>query len=852
MADLPEFKSLTKKFHTHPYPAISPTRPELSAKGKNVIVTGGGTGIGLGIAVAYAQAGAKSVAILGRRIDKLKEGAEVISKEATKDTKVIFGKADLSDRSQVDAALKSITDQFGKIDILVSNAGYLPTTGVLLDYDPALLMRGFELNVLTTLNILQAFVPLAGADPIVINVSTAMAHFRPVKGAGGYTITKAANLKLVDSFAWENPQIHVVNLQPGWVPTELNGYQKEATDVAELPGQFAVWLASPEAKFLKSKFVWANWDVHELLEKAEEIKTTKLLDWKLEGVAMSSEDFQRLEDRLVQLETRLQAGDRRSSDVASNDLVVIRRTDSHSEGSRMDDSSTEICQQSFLSPNRAMSMPNLQIVLPLVEQYFAHFNNMIPLFHEGRFIRGLLRWYDTPSETIPATYAAINVVLALSIWHDPIKKSADDYEFMHRCVKNAQSVLCNLVTRDQDLIGIQAILGLVMLFNAGPNPRPASTLIAIAFKLSHRLRLHTRSGNRGLDESTALERDRVFWIMYFLERGMNVRLRDPYLQQDDDMDVALPAFNDINDRVSIVFAGDGITWLNLLLCRVDLARIQAQVYHTLYSVRAERFSPDERQAALADLDATVREWKDSIPVQFRPDMLSETEFGSNVRFLVHLHFIYYHLFYLAHGIYAHDSEWILRIINYSDKYSGRQSRIIESSAQGDLLPSTWLEDVETARECMRLFKVVDERDMALLGQITCVYLTSMIILLTNKLAIWELPISSQMESDDALIEGGLLFLAAIAGVLEDDSLRCLWNGCVEMKFRAEIAAMSYNNAGHLHFPESYNRARQSSRSMSALFDAFATSDIKSRNGYGSNMWPQAVASFVDIEEASAV
>lgn len=303
--DLPSLDSLTKTWHTEPYPAISPTRPELSAKGKNVIVTGGGTGIGRAIAVAYAQAGAKSVSILGRRIDKLKEGAEVISKEATKETKVLCEKADLSDRSQVDAALKSITDQVGKIDILVSNAGFLPTPGMLLNYDPALLMQGFELNVLTTLNILQAFVPLAGPEPIVINVSTAIAHFRPVPGSGGYGVSKAANLKMVDYFAWENPQIHVVNLQPGYVPTDLNGHPAEATDVgkflplrciegswkltvslAELPGAFAVWLASPEAKFLKSKFVWSNWDVPEMLEKAEEIKTTKLLDWKLEGIAM--------------------------------------------------------------------------------------------------------------------------------------------------------------------------------------------------------------------------------------------------------------------------------------------------------------------------------------------------------------------------------------------------------------------------------------------------------------------------------------------------------------------------------------------------------------------------------------
>lgn len=55
----------------------------------------------------------------------------------------------------------------------------------------------------------------------------------------------------------------------------------------ELPGHFCVWLASPEAKFLKDKFVWANWDVDELKERADEIKNNKfLLTVHLDGVDM--------------------------------------------------------------------------------------------------------------------------------------------------------------------------------------------------------------------------------------------------------------------------------------------------------------------------------------------------------------------------------------------------------------------------------------------------------------------------------------------------------------------------------------------------------------------------------------
>lgn len=53
-----------------------------------------------------------------------------------------------------------------------------------------------------------------------------------------------------------------------------------------LPAQFQVWLTSPEAEFLKGKFVWVNWDVDELKARAEEIKGSTLLKVNLQGVPM--------------------------------------------------------------------------------------------------------------------------------------------------------------------------------------------------------------------------------------------------------------------------------------------------------------------------------------------------------------------------------------------------------------------------------------------------------------------------------------------------------------------------------------------------------------------------------------
>ena len=67
-----------KTFHTKPYPLLDVTRPELSAAGKVVLITGGGSGIGLVVAGHFAKAGSKTVAITGRRQNVLDEAKQSI------------------------------------------------------------------------------------------------------------------------------------------------------------------------------------------------------------------------------------------------------------------------------------------------------------------------------------------------------------------------------------------------------------------------------------------------------------------------------------------------------------------------------------------------------------------------------------------------------------------------------------------------------------------------------------------------------------------------------------------------------------------------------------------------------
>ncbi|KAL4892987.1 hypothetical protein BDV59DRAFT_179213 [Aspergillus ambiguus] len=237
MAEYPEPISFTKAWHCEPYPFLSPFKPELSMSGKNVVITGGGTGIGNAIAVAFAKAGAKSVSILGRRLDKLKLGAESITRAVASGgiVQVLFEVADIREAGQLATALHSIVDKVGNIDILVSNANSMPPSGPIANIDTDQFVNGVTDNIRGALNTFQAFLQVAGPSPIFLNTSSCLANIAPVGGGlGGYSVSKAACLKMMDCLTVENPNVHITNLHPGWVATEPNGYQEEAPDSGKL------------------------------------------------------------------------------------------------------------------------------------------------------------------------------------------------------------------------------------------------------------------------------------------------------------------------------------------------------------------------------------------------------------------------------------------------------------------------------------------------------------------------------------------------------------------------------------------------------------------------------------------
>ncbi|KAF2220375.1 hypothetical protein BDZ85DRAFT_303780 [Elsinoe ampelina] len=280
------FQSFTKTWHNKPYPAISPLRSELSAADKVVFITGGGSGIGKATAIAFAQASAKAVAIFGRRLGTLEAAAEEI-KEVNPNTNVIAETADISNRQSLEAAFANALSKSGqsKVDVFVNNAGSLKPLNPVVSYPEADLRASIEGNLIGSYNATQLIVPHLSPNANFLNISSGIGHIKPVPGLWVYSALKLATIKMFDYLQVENPDLNVYNIQPGVVDTDLNNVSDfPGEDDVNLPGQFNVWLASPEADFLKGKFVWCNWDVDELKSLSSEIKDSMLMRVTLQGL----------------------------------------------------------------------------------------------------------------------------------------------------------------------------------------------------------------------------------------------------------------------------------------------------------------------------------------------------------------------------------------------------------------------------------------------------------------------------------------------------------------------------------------------------------------------------------------
>jgi len=195
--------------------------------GSVILITGASSGIGAATARAASRAGAKLV-LAARREDRITRLADELGN-------AVAVRCDVTDAAQVEALVTSALDAFGRIDVVVNNAGQGLQAGIeqlSLDDFRAVL----ELNLVAPLAVMQAVLPTmrGQGSGTIVNVSSGTT-FADVPGTGGYVASKIAleRLSAVARNELEGTGVTVSTMIPFATDTEFLSSIKAGRSDAE-------------------------------------------------------------------------------------------------------------------------------------------------------------------------------------------------------------------------------------------------------------------------------------------------------------------------------------------------------------------------------------------------------------------------------------------------------------------------------------------------------------------------------------------------------------------------------------------------------------------------------------------
>jgi short-subunit dehydrogenase len=187
--------------------------------GAVVAITGASAGIGRETAVEFAREGAR-LAIGARRADRLEALAEAIRAFGAE---VLVLSLDVAEQAQVRTFVDSTLARFGRLDVLVNNAGY-GVRGRVEETPAADYERLMRVNYLGSVYGCQAAVPVMRrqGQGVIINVSSIVGH-RALPGGAAYAATKAAQISLTEALRVElrGTGVHASSVHPIGTATEF-------------------------------------------------------------------------------------------------------------------------------------------------------------------------------------------------------------------------------------------------------------------------------------------------------------------------------------------------------------------------------------------------------------------------------------------------------------------------------------------------------------------------------------------------------------------------------------------------------------------------------------------------------
>ena len=361
--------------------------------------------------------------------------------------------------------------------------------------------------------------------------------------------------------------------------------------------------------------------------------------------------------------------------------------------------------QTRWSRDISMELPPLQEIFCAVEKYFVTLNSILPLFHRERLLQSISRWHACLDQRDLTTWATINMLLALA-HRQPSSDQATPSENASHYIRNAQSVLAEVILGDINLLTVQYLVGMTIIFQGVQNLKPASMLIAIALRLAHELGLHTQASSMDLDNSAKLERNRVFWIAYILDRDISMRTKQPPVQHETDIQVEWPSADPEEDGAGFVAITDGGSDFNFFLSRVQLAQIQGEIYEAMHLMNAQNWDRNQQLSKITELGQKLDDWTFRVPQNCRPKMILQAS-EANLRRSFGVLFAS-HLACRAAICQAHvmEKRWLQTLQDH-----GRRA-LRDGPVALAPLPPGWQNFVNESREYMGLFESVDRKDPA--------------------------------------------------------------------------------------------------------------------------------------------
>ena len=191
----------------------------MKLEGKTAVITGGAMGNGLGIVKVFLKHGAKVVIL-----DYDEKVFEVANEFKAKNYEVEGYKVDIRDSERLNEIAKEVEEKFGKVDVIVNNAG-ICVLDSFENMTDELRDRHFDINIKGTWNVTKAFLPLMkkASKGAVVNLSSVTGTSVADAGEVAYATTKAAVLGFTKGLAMElvNDNIRVNAILPGYIMTPM-------------------------------------------------------------------------------------------------------------------------------------------------------------------------------------------------------------------------------------------------------------------------------------------------------------------------------------------------------------------------------------------------------------------------------------------------------------------------------------------------------------------------------------------------------------------------------------------------------------------------------------------------------